>query len=363
MKTMSRIGRPTLINSVFGGLLINGAFLLFLSSCEQGKAETKKEKVAAVAPKLPVDVKIVKPSKFDQKEVLVGTVLPHQEVTIVSEISKKVTSIAFTDGSYIRKGQLLYKLADSDLRAQLKKVESQLKLAQLDQQRFSELLKTNAVKQQEYDQIYTTLQTLEAEKELHEVEIAKTEIRAPFSGNIGISRIDVGSVINSSTVLTTLQDLHRVKIQFTVPEKYSDLVKKGGKVIFTTETHEKPFSATISATEPGVDAQTRGLVVEAIAENQNQKLRSGLSAKVHFNIYEDNSNAFTIPSESLIPAATGYTVYVVRGGIAKMQPVKVLNRSENEALIGEGLQSGDTVMTSNILRTTDGTAVQIVSAQ
>jgi membrane fusion protein, multidrug efflux system len=338
-------------------------FTMLLSSCGKSGGETNLGVSKAPMQKLPVDVKVVQATTYKQDEVIVGTIVSNKEVEIVSEVPKKVIAITFKDGSYVQKGQLLYKLEDVDVRAKLKKIKSQLVLARIDEKRFSELLKTLAVKQQEYDQALTAFHSLQAEEDLLKVELSKTEIRAPFSGRIGISKVHEGTLVGPSIVLTRLQDASKVKIHFAIPEKYIAIAKEGTRISFKTDFSEESYPADITATEPNVDAQSRSLLVEAIADNPKAILRAGLSAKVYFPTLSSDVAAITIPSESLIPSSEGYSVFTVKNGVAKIQAVQVQNRTDNEAQILQGLSSGDTIMVSNVLRAGEGVPVQIVSAQ
>ena len=234
---------------------------MLLSSCEKSEAESNAGATLAPVQKLPVDVKVVQAAAYHQDELIVGTVISNRAVEIVSEIPRKVTSIAFKDGAYIQRGQLLYKLDDADLKAKLKKIEAQLTLARNDERKLAELLKTQAIREQEYDQVLSTLQALQAEEELLQVELSKTEIRAPFAGRIGISKVHEGTLVGPSMVLTNLQDISKVKIHFAIPEKYIGKVKEGSTITFKTDFSEESYTAQITATEPHVDAESRSLLV------------------------------------------------------------------------------------------------------
>src|SRR5688572_8128106 len=139
--------------------------------------------------RLPVDVKVVKASTLIQEETVAGSILPNKEVTIMSEGSRKITAVSFSDGSKVAKGQLLYKLDDSDVIARLKQVQAELSLAKLNETRLSQLLKNESVRQEEYDVAATKLKSLEASEEILQVELSKTTIRAPFPGVIGITKV------------------------------------------------------------------------------------------------------------------------------------------------------------------------------
>lgn len=335
---------------------------MLLIACNGSKEETQKKEAgpAAAASKLEVDVIVVNEESLDQEEVIVGTMSPYREVSIVSEIAQKIIHVAFQDGGSVSKGQLLYKLNDADLKARLKGLNSELKLARLNEQRIGNLLKTETVNQQQYDETAVKLQSLEAQREQLQVELNKTEIRAPFSGKIGISNLDPGAFVSPGTELVSLQDQGTVKLNFSVPEKYLPLVKTGSKINFTTTLSDQQQTATILATEPGLNAQNRALKVQANAGNPGGKFRAGLSVKIHFPTSLKNAKAINLPTEALIPSGEGYSVFVLENGVAKSKPVRIGNRTETSAIIISGLNNSDSVIVSNLLRLGDGMPVQAV---
>lgn len=335
---------------------------ILLIACNGNSEKVEKPAAAADAnaSKLAVDAIVVNEENLNQEEVIVGTMVPYREVAIVSEIAQKIIQIAFQDGGYVSKGQLLYKLNDADLKARLKGLNSELKLARLNEQRISNLLKTETVNQQQYDETAVKLQSLEAQREVLQEALNKTEIRAPFSGNIGISKVDPGSFVSPGTELVSLQDHGTIKINFLVPEKYLPLIKNGSKINFTTAVSDQQQTATIKATEPGLNAQNRALKVQAITDNPAGKFRSGLSVKIHFSTSAKDAKAINLPTEALIPGGDGYTVFVIEKGAAKSKPVSIGNRTETAATIISGLNNGDSVIVSNLLRLGDGMPVQAV---
>lgn len=342
--------------------LIIAALSIIALACSTHAADNKAES-PVTSNKLPVDVKVVKYTRLNQEESVAGSLLANREVEITSELPKKVQAVHFTDGCFVTAGQKLYSLEQSDIRAKLKQAEAELALARLSESRLSTLLKNESVRQEEYDVALTKLQSLEATKEQLEVELAKTTILAPFSGIVGISKVQIGSLVTPGTHLVKLQEQGRLKVQFTVSEKYLGSLRKGKSIFFTVSGNENRIPATISATESGLDAQSRTITVHAITANQNGALKPGMSARVYFSTSSDDAKGLSLPTEALIPGGNGYNVFVVKNGAAKMVPVAVGNRGEAEALITSGLNDGDTVMVSNILRSGDGTPVQIVSSK
>jgi membrane fusion protein, multidrug efflux system len=328
------------------------------------KAETPKKPTIQIesTPILPVDIIVVHGASLLHEEIMAGSISSAKEVTITSEIAKKVTYVAFRDGSFVNKGQLLYKLDDADIRARIRQLQAELKLARTNEQRMSSLLKTETVRQAEYDETLMRLQSLEAEEDGLFVALSKTEIRAPFSGMIGITKVHAGAFITPGTPMVELQDQGEVKLNFSVSEKYLPLVKLGNKIKFTTEVSKDTFSALITATEPGIESQNRSFPLQALTTNSARLFKPGMSAKVMFNT-ASGSRGITVPTEALIPNGSGYSVFVVKNGAAAITPVVISNRNENEAIITSGLNDGDSVMISNIMRAADGVRVQVVTSK
>jgi membrane fusion protein, multidrug efflux system len=350
-----------IMNKINIYLHIAGLSIVALACSTQ--ASDNKADSPVTSNKLPVDVKVVKYTSHNQEETVAGSILANREVEISSELPKKVQTVHFADGSYVTTGQKLYSLEQGDIRAKLKQAEAELALARLSESRLSTLLENESVRQEEYDVALTKFQSLEAAKEQLEIELSKATIVAPFSGIVGISKVQIGSHVSPGTPLVKLQEQGRLKVQFTVSEKYLGSLKKGKSVFFTVSGNENRILAAISATESGLDATSRTITVHAITSNQNGTLKPGMSARVFFSTSSDDAKGLSLPTEALIPGGNGYNVFVVKNGVAKMVPVTVGNRNEADALITSGLVDGDSVMVSNILRSGDGTPVQIVSSK
>ena len=318
--------------------------------------------VAAPAARIPVDAYTVTAATIDDELQTTGTIAANQEVDLVSEVARKVTGIYAREGSYVREGTLLFKLDDADLQARRAKLKLQEKLALLDEKRFRELLATESVNQQEYDQVLTNLKVLQAEIGIVDVDLAKTQIRAPFAGKLGLSKVDVGAYVTPSTVLASLEDVRRVEIHFTVPEKYASVVKPGQTIQFTTENSNQPFRGSIEATEPRTDLNTRSLLVKAVSDNPDGKLVPGSSAKIGFSLRKIE-DGILVPSQALIPTPKGYSLFAVKNGQAQPREVKTGTRTKATVQILEGLALGDTVVTSNLLRLGPGVPVQVVGTK
>lgn len=333
-----------------------------ISSCATRAADEPKANSTTEAAGLPVDVEIVSQAPLQHTEVIAGSLVPNREVTLTSEVNRKVVAVLFHDGSHVSMGQVLYRLDDSDIRARIRQLHADLQLAEINEDRLRELRKTETVRQEEYDVAYARLHTLKAAEDVLEVELSRTYIRAPFAGQAGISKIQAGTVVSPGMPLVSIQEQATVKVQFSVPEKYVSLVKKGTRVRFSTELNETR-EAVIIAAEAAVDVQTRTITVQAVAANPAGRLKPGMSAKVYFSTAPEGATGMMLSSRALIPGGGGYNVFVVKNGRAATTPVTVGSRNEEQAVITGGLQNGDTVMVSNILRAMDGAPVQIMNLQ
>lgn len=313
-------------------------------------------------PELSVKAYVVRPQKLENKVLVTGTVLANEEIEIRSEISGKIEEIFFNEGSRVKKGDILVKVDDSELQAQLLKTQYQKKLAEEKEYRQRMLLEKEAISKQEYDIALTELNTLGAEIQLIKARIDKTEIRAPFDGVIGLRYVSEGSYISPSVKISTLQDIDTLKLEFAIPEKYMKLVNVGDRVNFKVQGPDKRYSAVIYAVDPKVDPATRTLQVRAIFPNKNYEILPGSFAEVEV-ILEEIPNAILIPSEAVIPSAEGSKVFVYNDGKAFERKVETGIRTERFIQIKSGLNPGDTVLTTGLLQVKSGFKVRITGIE
>lgn len=338
--------------------------ILILTAILLGCATEAAEKPSGSAPSaLPVDVVIARAKKLSQEEVVAGSILPAREVTVMSELSKRIEHVGFRDGTMVSAGQVLFKLEDKDIRSRIRQVQAELSLAELNEKRFATLLKNESVRQEEYDAASARLESLRADLDLLLAEFDKTTIRAPFAGRIGLTRAQEGALVTSGMPLVSLQDDGQIKIAFSISEKNLVHVRPGKTIHFSVVNSSARIPAQIIATEASLDADSRDVLVHALASNTDRTIRPGMSARVYFPISEESEKGIKLPTHALIPGAGGYSVFVVKGGVAHLQSVHVANRDEQDALISTGINTGDTVMISNILRAGEGMPVQIVTSK
>ncbi len=301
---------------------------------------------------------IVHSEILDNKIFATGSVIASENVDIKPELAGKIVQINFTEGKFVKKGQPLIKLNDADYQATLRKLDAQLKIAQQSEQRLAKLLAIKGVSQDEYDAVINQLNNIKADMEYQKVQIDKTEILAPFNGVIGLKSVSVGSFINATSQVATIQALNPIKIDFTVPEKYAYQVKMGEVLKFNVDGLSEEFSAKVYAAENQIDPITRSLKVRASADNSKNLLKPGAFVRINFNLNEIN-NALMIPTESIVAILKGQQVYAVKNGKATPTPVEIGIRTDTKIQIIKGLSVGDTVLTSGLMGLKPGAGVLI----
>lgn len=302
---------------------------------------------------LKVDAMVVRPSVLIEEISVSGSLLANNEVELKNEVAGRIVMVNLPEGKFVKEGTLLVKLYDVDLQANLKKLQTQLAIQEQIHQRQSELLKVNGISQNDYDQTGLVLNELQADIEIQKALIRKTEVLAPFDGIIGLRKISVGAEITPSTLLATIRSNDRLKLDFSVPEKYGQKIKPGKAVLFTLYDQKTTYNATVFATEQGIDETTRNLKVRAFVENPSSDLLSGAYANVILQLGENNQ-ALVVPSRAIIPREKGKVLIVAKNGIASFVPVKTGIRKESVVEITDGIQAGDTVITSGILSLKEG---------
>jgi len=314
--------------------------------------------VAQATKTLRVRTHRVAPVELTERLATTGTVRANEEVEIVSEISGKISAIHFEEGSRVSAGQLLLKIDDSELLAEQQRAVYRVELAERDEARQKQLLEDGVISREAYDVALGELNVLRAELQLIEAQLVKTEIRAPFDGVIGLRWVSPGSYLSSQTRIASLNDLDPVKLDFTVPEKYSALMKVGDEISFEVEGFERSFPGTIYAIEPSIDAATRSLRVRARCPNPDGLLVPGAFANVDL-VLRAVEDALTVPSIAVIPELGGKKVFVYEDGAAQPRQVETGIRSETAVQITSGLAEGDLVIFSGLLQLQPGLAVEV----
>ena len=307
---------------------------------------------------LNVDVKIIKYEELNDVFYTTGSLIPDEEVDLSFETSGKITNIYFTEGSSIQKGELLAKVNDNPLQAELKKLEAQIPLAQDRVFRQKSLLEKDAVSQETYEQVSTELEKLNADIELVKSRIKQTELRAPFDGIIGLRQVSEGAYASPTTVIAKLTKIIPLKLEFSINEKQSNDVKKGTNLTFKIDNDLNNYKASVYAVEPQLELRTRTMKTRAIYPNPNGKLKPGRTASIEIKLKEIK-NALTVPSEAIIAEMGRDLAYIYKNGKAHQVVLKKGLRNEASVQILDGIQAGDTLIVTGIMQLRNDIPIKI----
>lgn len=344
-----------IITLVVIGILLSAKFIFFPSESED--SAVKGGKPGGGAPNN-VSACVLKPDKLSNEVYASGTVMANEEVQLHPELSGKVVQLNFEEGSKVVKGQLLVKINDADLQATYKKLQLQHKLAEEKLNRQKQLLAINGVSQEEFDILQNQYDVIKADMDYAAAQIAKTEIRAPFNGVVGLKSVSEGAYVTPAALIASIQQIDPVKIDFSVSERYTSLVKKGHRINFSVEGNDEKLTATVFAFEPKIDLATRTLQVRAVCPNPKGLIYPGAFAKVQLEL-NDIDSAMMVPTESVIPDLKGKKVYRIKNGQAEAVKVITGLRTDAKIQITEGLAFGDTIVTRGIMSLKPGSAVKV----
>ena len=290
-----------------------------------------------------------------------GSLVPDEEVSLSFESSGKITDIFFKEGTHVEKGELLAKINDAPLQADLRKKQAQVKLMQDRLFRAKALLEKEAVSKEAFQEAEANLAALEAEIEGVEAQIEQTELRAPFSGIIGLRQVSVGAYATTTTEVATLTKTAPLKVEFNVPERYAGMLPEGTELTFTAEGDLTTRNAKVYASDSRVDPETRTFAIRAIYPNADGKLIPGRYVNVNL-VTQRFENTLAVPSEAIVSEMGIDKVFVCKNG--KAQPVEIAKGLRTDAMVQvlRGLVPGDTVITSGTMQLRSGQKV-VVSVQ
>lgn len=331
-----------------------GALVFYRISANK---EARKEDKGPKKPQMVAGV-IAQPQDFDNNLSLSGSIEANESIDVRSEVAGIVEKIFFSEGTIVSKGQILFKVNDVELRAQLSKAQTAQQLASENERRARLLLEKEAISREEYDIANADFKSAKAETQLIQAQLGKTSVRAPFPGKIGLRSISPGTYVTPETIVAKLVNSSEVKITFSVPEKYASQMTLNSTVAFTIAGSPDNFSAKIYAIEPEIAVDTRTLRMRAIARNPNGKLLPGTFANVQLPL-QKIKDAIVIPTEAVVPIQNGKKVFISDNGKAKEIKVETATRTDAEILILSGLKAGDTVITTGVMTLKDEAPVKV----
>ena len=312
-------------------------------------------------PPVIVDVQIAEPTSVTDIIEANGTAIAGEFVELRPEVSGRLTYLNVNEGASIKKGTVVARINDADLRAQLNRSRVQLELAQTTLNRYKTLLDAGGLNQSDYDLALNTINTYKADINYTNSLLQRTVVVAPFSGTLGLRQVSPGAYVTPGTVLATVQQLGKVKIDFTLPEAYGNAVKVSDTVdVSTGDSSTGKYKAVIIATEPGASTQTRNLRVRA--ELVEGKVNPGAFVKVYLT-GTGNRQSIMVPTNAIIPEDKNNSVIVVKNGVANFVTVRTGIRMANNVEIISGLNKGDSIVVTGVLFTRPKAKVKVRSVK
>lgn len=302
----------------------------------------------------------VRSAPFDETIQTVGTLRANEAVTLVAESSNRLAKVLCAEGTQVEAGAVLFQLDDAELRSELQEIESRLALALANKQRAEELLPSKAISQLEADVASAEWRVLDAQKQTKLVQIARAKIVAPFAGKLGTRKVSEGAYLTPSLPLIDLQDLSRIKVDISLPERYVPVIKETQKFTFTVAGQGQVREGEITVIEPVIDPRTRSLFVTGVCTKPEGLVPGGF-ADVTIPIAAAASSLM-VPTQAIVPSPRGHGVYLIIDGKAQFRDVTIGTRTEQQVQILRGLAEGDVVATTNLNRIRPGVEVSIVAA-
>jgi membrane fusion protein (multidrug efflux system) len=327
-----------------------------ISATLTGPADTGSQQRQSSATS--VDATVVRPGPIANRLQTTGTLRADESVALTAEASGRVTQIRFEEGQRVEKGDLLVQINDAELQAEKQRLQYRLELVRDRAERQKRLLEQGGVSQEEVDSIVNEVNVLESELQLVEAQIEKTQVRAPFTGTIGLRQISEGSYLSPQTTIATLQRVRPIKIDLSVPAKYSTQVREGQPIQFRVRGSDRTYDAQVYAIEPQIASETRSLPMRARTANSDGSLRPGAFADVTV-VLDTVPDALTVPAFAVTPSLGTQRLFVVENGTAQPRNVTLGVRTDSTVQITDGLAPGDTVITSGIQNLRVGLNVQV----
>lgn len=324
------------------------------------QAAQKKEQGGPGKQPAPVTVIMAAPAGTAGVLSVSGTLRAPEQVQLRAETAGRVVWLNMPEGARVEAGTLLARINDAELRALRKKIAAQLQLAEQRLNRLKTLRNAGGVSADELEAAEHNQTALQAELEQTEAKLALCELKAPFSGVLGLRRISNGSIVSPQDVFSTLTQTDGMQLDFSVPAQYAASLQKGSNISFTGESANDTLKAVVMASEAALDEQTRTITVRARVQGRHEALKPGMFCKVLVPLTQQ-AGSISLPTEALVPVMRGYQVYVVKQGKATPIPIEISERTETSVVVKRGLQVGDSVITRGLLGLRPGAQVRVVN--
>ena len=314
---------------------------------------------ASAAGSVTVEAVKVATLSLPQTITAVGSLRSDESVTLRPEVAGRINTIAFQEGQPVAKGAMLVRLDPAVPLAEAQQARANLVLAKTKWDRAIDLAKSNFISGQAKDEAENNYKVAEASAQLAEAKLAKMDLRAPFSGIIGLRSVSMGDYVKEGADLVNLESIDPLKVDFRVPEIYMRQVKVGQPLQVQLDALPgRTFEGKVFAVNPLIDAAGRSVVIRAMVRNPDTSLRPGMFARVRL-ITRDAQDALVLPEEALVPQGDQQFVYRILDGKAVRTKVDVGQRRDSKVEILNGVDKDDMVVTAGQLKLRDGAPVNI----
>ncbi len=335
-------------------LILFLAFLSFTTGCDEQQAQSQRGGWGAPPKVITAEAKYE--LLVDEIEAL-GTVQANESVEIRPRIASLVERIAFSEGDLVEKGDLLVVLERSEIVAGLALAEASLSESRSIYNRNKSLASTQAISASSLEQLLAQVQVDEAQVEAARARLANTEIRAPFSGSVGLRHVSPGSFVNTSTIITTLDDISRVKLDFSVPETFLTVVKEDMAIVAHSIVYpDQDFTGFVDSVDTRLDPVSRAVQVRAVIDNPDGRLRPGMFMTV--DLQRERGKSLVIPEQAIVPEGSAQFVFVVKDAVVEKREIAISRRIPGLVVVGEGLAEGERVVAEGTGKVREGVTVE-----
>lgn len=335
-----------------GGIALS-ALLVFAVA---GEAQQTKPKPAG----LPVKAEPVRIGTVTHDVGAVGTLLANESVMIRPEVAGRIAAIHFSEGQAIAAGARLVTLDAAEVRAQFEASRADERLTEQRAERAAELFKKNFISQQALEDAREAHKKATAQRQENEARLAKTEIRAPFAGIVGLRQVSAGAYLKAGEDIVRLDKIDVMKLDFRVPEVYLGRIRRDQPVVVRVDAFPgEQFAGRVYAVETTVDEKTRTALLRGRVENKGLKLRPGMFARVVLEL-GSTDKATLVPEQAIVPRGGRNFVFRVVDGKAALTEVALGARSPGRVEIVKGLKPGELVVTDGQIKLQDGLPVMVL---
>lgn len=348
------MSKKAILSPLILGALVLGGFLVYINL-----PETTEKQSGAKRP-TPVKVTTVNLQTFPITIEALGTANANESVTITAQQTERVTRVLFDDGEEVKAGQRLVQLNDAEELARIAELEASISEAKRQLARVENLVKTRAASEQIVDEQQARVKSLQAQRDVAKAQLDNLQVKAPFAGVLGIREISNGSLVQPGDVITTLDDISVIKVDFSVAEGQLASLQPGQRVVAHSVAYPgRSFEGAISTIDSRIDPVSRSVMVRAIIANDHKQLRPGMLLQI--TLEKRVLETLVIPEKALVPVQDRQYVFVVNDDTVEQREVTIGERKPGIVQVVSGLSEGEVIVTEGTLRVQQGSAVRVLN--